>query len=329
MTHPDRRHALSILVGSAAACAVPLLARAEDRFPSRLVTLVVPQPPGGGADALCRQLQGKLQEALGQTVVIDNKAGAAGNIGTAAGLAAAADGYTVTLVNLSTMALNPHLYAKTGYAISDAQPVTWLASVANVIAVNPERMPAKTMTEFIALVRKSPGQYTYATAGNGSGNHLGGEMLKALAKIDLLHVPYKGGGPALTALLGGEVDSAVADPLAVLPHVKSGRLRALAVTSGKRAPALPDVPTVAESGVPGYEATSWAGIVVPKRTPGPVVDVLHKAFASALAAPDNAAKLASQLYEPVGAGPVEFAKFIASENEKWSKLIKQIGVRLD
>jgi tripartite-type tricarboxylate transporter receptor subunit TctC len=329
MTHARRRHILSILAGGAAVWAAPGLVRAQERFPSKPVTLLVPQPPGGGADALCRQLQGKLQEALGQPVVIENKAGAAGNIGTAAGLGAAADGYTVTFVNLSTMALNPHLYAKTGYAVSDAQPVTWLASVANIIAVNPERVPAKTMAEFIDLARKNPGKYTYATAGNGSGNHLGGEMLKSLAKIDLLHVPYKGGGPALTALLGGEVDSAVADPLAVLPHVKSGRLRALAVTSAKRAAALPDVPTVAESGVPGYEATSWAGIVVPKRTPPAVVEVLHKAFAAALAAPDNATKLASQLYEPVAAGPQEFARFIASENEKWSKVIKQIGVRLD
>lgn len=329
MTHAHRRRILSILAGGAAVWAAPALVRAQEKFPSKPVTLLVPQPPGGGADALCRQLQGKLQEALGQPVVIENKAGAAGNIGTAAGLSAAADGYTVTFVNLSTMALNPHLYTKTGYAVSDAQPVIWLASVANIIAVNPERVPVKTMAEFIELARKNPGKYTYATAGNGSGNHLGGEMLKSLAKIDLLHVPYKGGGPALTALLGGEVDSAVADPLAVLPHVKSGRLRALAVTSAKRAAALPDVPTVAESGVPGYEATSWAGIVVPKRTSGAAVEVLYKAFAAALAAPDNATKLASQLYEPVGAGPQEFARLIASENEKWSKVIKQIGVRLD
>lgn len=328
MTAIDRRRAVKTLLGGSVVLASPAL-WAQDRFPSKPVTLLVPQPAGGGADALCRTLQGKLQDALGQVVIIDNRGGAAGNIGTAAGLSAAGDGYTVTFVNLSTMALNPHLYAKPGYAVADAQPVIWLTSVANIVAVNPERVPAKSMAEFIELARKSPGKYTYATAGNGSGNHLGGEMLKALAKIDLLHVPYKGGGPALTALLGGEVDAAIADPLATLPHVKSGKLRALAVTSSKRAASLPDVPTVAESGVAGYEATSWAGIVVPKSTAPSTVEVIYKAFDKALKTPEISSKLASQLYEPVGAGPKEFAKLIASENDKWSKLIKQIGVRLD
>lgn len=324
----DRRRAVKTLLGGGALLASPML-WAQDRYPSKPVTLLVPQPAGGGADALCRSLQGKLQEALGQVVIIDNRGGAAGNIGTAAGLAAPGDGYTVTFVNLSTMALNPHLYAKPGYALADVQPVIWLTSVANIIAVNPERMPAKNLAEFIELARKNPGKYSYATAGNGSGNHLGGEMLKSMAKIDLLHVPYKGGGPALTALLGGEVEAAVADPLATLPHIKSGKLRALAVTSAKRSASLPDVPTVAESGVPGYEATSWAGIVVPKSTPPAVVETIYKAFDKALKTPEIASKLSAQLYEPVGAGPKEFAKLIASENDKWSKLIKQLGVRLD
>ncbi|HEU0199835.1 MAG TPA: tripartite tricarboxylate transporter substrate binding protein [Burkholderiaceae bacterium] len=298
-------------------------------FPSKPVVLLVPQPAGGGADALCRSLQARLSQALGQPVIIDNRGGAAGNIGTAAGMAAPADGHTVTFVNLSTMALNPYLYAKTGYAVSDMQPVIWLTSVANLFVVNPDRVSATTMRDFIALARKEPGKYTYGTAGNGSGNHLGGEMLKSMAKIDLVHVPYRGGAPAITALLGGEIDSAVADPLAVMPHIKSGKLRALAVTSSKRAAALPDVPTIAESGVPGYEATSWAGIVVPKATSTDAVDRLYKAFAGALKAPEVAEKLSSQLYEPVGAGPVEFARFIAAENDKWSKLIKQLGVRID
>ncbi|MBX3641783.1 MAG: tripartite tricarboxylate transporter substrate binding protein [Rubrivivax sp.] len=325
----DRRQVLKALLGTTSVLAAPGLLHAQDRYPNKLVTLVVPQPAGGGADALCRSLQGELQKALGQSVIIDNKGGAAGNIGTAAGLAAPADGYTVTFVNLSTMALNPHLYAKTGYSVADMQPVILLTSVANIIAVNPDKVPSKTLPEFLELVRKNPGKYTYATAGNGSGNHLGGEMLKSMAKIDLLHVPYKGGGPALTALLGGEVDAAVADPLATLPHIKSGKLRALAVTSAKRASALPDVPTVAESGVPGYEAASWAGIVVPKATPAPVVDALYKAFDKALKAPEVSSRLSSQLYEPVGMGPKEFARFAAAENEKWGKLIKQLNVKLD
>jgi tripartite-type tricarboxylate transporter receptor subunit TctC len=325
----NRRSALQNILGASTLICAPGLLRAQDRYPTKPITLVVPQPAGGGADALCRTLQGELQKALGQPVIIENKGGAAGNIGTAAGLAAPADGYTVTFVNLSTMALNPHLYAKTGYSVSDMQPVILLTSVANIIAVNPDKVPAKTLPEFIALARKNPGKFTYATAGNGSGNHLGGAMLESMAKIDLLHVPYKGGGPALNALLGGEVDAAVADPLATLPHIKAGKLRALAVTSAKRASALPDVPTVAESGVPGYEAASWAGIVVPKATPAPVVEALFKAFDGALKAPEVSSRLSSQLYEPVGAGPKEFARFAAAENDKWGKLIKQLGIQLD
>ena len=326
--HPSRRTVLRSLSIAPAICA-PTLLFAADAYPSRPITLVVPQPAGGGADALCRTLQGKLQTSLGQVVIIDNRGGAAGNIGTAFGSAAPADGYTVLFVNLSTMALNPHLYAKPGYVSSDLVPVTQLAAVANIIVVNPEKVPATTLPEFIALARKQPGKYTYATAGNGSGNHLGGEMLKRLAKVDLVHVPYKGGAPALNAVLGGEVDAAVADPLAALAHIKAGKLRALAVTSATRTRALPDIPTVAESGVPGYDASSWAGIVVPKGTPAAVVERLNQAFSEALKSPDIAARLSSQLYEPVGAGPQAFAKLIAAEDKKWSALIKELDVRLD
>jgi tripartite-type tricarboxylate transporter receptor subunit TctC len=323
-----RRHALKVLAYGAWVAEAPAVL-AQEAFPSKPLTLVVPQPVGGGADALCRLLQPRLQELLGQPVVIENKGGAAGNIGTAAGLKAAPDGYTVTFVNLSTMALNPHLYAKPGYTVADMQPVIWLASVSNIIVVNPDKVPARTMKEFIDLVRKSPGKLTYATAGNGSGNHLGGELLKGLAGMFMLHIPYRGGGPALTALLAGDVDAAVADPLAVLPHIKSGKLRALAVTSAKRSSALPDVPTVAESGIPGYEASSWAGIVVPRGTPAAVVEKLRSAFDQALRTPANASRLASQLYEPVGAGPAEFAKFAAAENTKWAAVIKRLDIKLD
>jgi tripartite-type tricarboxylate transporter receptor subunit TctC len=328
MTDPRRRTTLRGLLAAPAALACPWL-RAAEAYPARPVTLLVPQPAGGGADALCRAMQGRLQEALGQPVVIDNRGGAAGNIGTAVGMAAPADGYTVTFVNLSTMALNPYLYAKPGYSVAEMQPVIYLTSVANLFCVNPDKVKAATMRDFIAAARQAPGRYTYGTAGNGSGNHLGGEMLKSLAKIDLVHIPYKGGGPAMTALLGGETDSSVADPLAAMPHLKSGKIRALAVTSATRTQALPEVPTIAESGVPGYEATSWNGIVVPKATAPEIVESLYKAFAAALKAPDVAGRLSSQLYEPVGRGPKEFAAFIASENEKWSALIKRLGVRLD
>ena len=322
-----RRAVLKSLAGGPLAMALPALA--ADAYPSRPITLLVPQPAGGGADALCRVLQPKVQESLKQTLVIDNRAGAAGNIGTTVGLAAAPDGYTVTFVNLATVALNPHLYAKTGYKVADMQPVALLAKVANIIVVNPAKVPANTLKELIAQAKQAPGKLTYGTAGNGSGNHLGGEMLKKMAGIDILHVPYKGGAPAVNAVLAGEVDMAVADPLAVLAHVKAGTLRALAVTSATRSKFIPDLPTVAESGVPGYDASSLAGLVVPKGTPSAIVDRLHKAFAQALKAPDIANRLASQLYEPSGAGPAEFAALMAKEDARWAGLIKQLNIQLD
>ncbi|SOY61668.1 Bug family tripartite tricarboxylate transporter substrate binding protein [Cupriavidus taiwanensis] len=318
--------ALAPFAGGAGALTSPL-AWAQDKFPSKSVTFIVPQAAGGGADLLCRTVQAKAQESLGQSIIIDNRPGAAGNIGTVAGARAAPDGYTMTFVNLSTMALNPHLYSKPGYSVADFDPLVWMASVANILVVNPN-VPAKTLQEFIALAKSKPGKLTYSSAGNGSGNHLGGEMLKTMAQIDLVHVPYKGGAPAVVAVLGGEVDASIADPLAALPHIKSGKLRALAVTSAKRAAGLPEVPAIAEV-VKGYEATSWAGAVVPKGTPSAISQKLSQALVAGLKDAANAEKLRSQLYEPTAGSSAEFATLIRKENEKWSKLIKQLGMRID
>jgi tripartite-type tricarboxylate transporter receptor subunit TctC len=311
----------------------PLLASstwtlAQDKFPSRPITLIVPQPAGGDADAFCRSLQAKMQELLGQPVVIDNRGGAAGNIGTAIGAKAQPDGYTVTFVNQSTMALNPHLYPSTGYSLDQFEPVSYLASVDLLICAHPS-VPASNLKEFLELARKSPGRLNYGTAGNGSANHLAGEMLKSMAKVDITHVPYKGGGPALNAALAGEVQSVVAFPLAALPHVKAGKLKALAVTGSKRAKALPDVPTVAESGVAGYEFSSWFGFVVPKGTPEPVIQRLNAAAAGALKTPETTERLLAGMTQPVGAGPKEFRDLIGRENARWSKLIKQYNLKID
>jgi tripartite-type tricarboxylate transporter receptor subunit TctC len=234
----------------------------------------------------------------------------------------------LVFVNMSTMAINPHIYTKPGYAVADFVPVTNMASTTNLICVNPA-VEAKTMVEFIARAKAKPGSLTYATAGNGSENHLMGELLKSMAGIDLVHVPYKGGGPAVIATIGGEVSSIVADPLSAVSHVKSGKLRALAVTSAKRVKALPDVSTVAESGVPGYEAAGWRALVMPKGTSKEIAAKVHAATVSALKDPAVSEKLTAQLYEPIGNAPEEFAAFIRSENEKWGKLIKQIGLRID
>jgi len=316
----------------AGAAAVPLtfsgLAFSQDKFPSKPVTLIVPQPAGGDADVVCRTLQTKMQEVLGQAVIIDNRGGAGGNIGTALGAKAAPDGYTVTFVNQGTMALNPSLYPSTGYKVSDLAPVTWLASIDLIIVANPS-VPANSLKEFLELARKEPGKYTYGTAGNGSANHLAGEMLKSMAKVDITHVPYKGGAPAIVAVLGGEISTVVAFPLAALPHIKSGKLKALAVTGKKRSKALPDVPTVAESGVSGYEFASWFGLTVPKGTPEPIIQKIHTAVAAALKDKDVAEKLSSGMTEPVGAGPKEFGELIQRESDRWSKLIKQYGMKID
>jgi len=317
----------------ASAAALPLSvagkwALAQDKFPSKPITLIVPQPAGGDADVVCRSLQKKMQEVLGQPVVIDNRGGAGGNIGTALGAKAAPDGYTVTFVNQGTMALNPSLYPNAGYKVEGLAPVTWLTSIDLVIVAHPS-VPANNLKEFLELARKEPGKYTYGTAGNGSANHLAGEMLKSMAKVDITHVPYKGGGPAIIALLGGEISTAVAFPLAALPHIRSGKLKALAVTGKQRVKALPDVPTVAESGVSGYEFVSWMGLTVPKGTPDGVIQAIHSAAAAALKEKDVAERLSAGMTEPVGAGPKEFGDLISREGQRWSKLIKQFGMKID
>ena len=287
----------------------------QDKFPSKPVTLIVPQPAGGDADVVCRSIQTKMQEVLGQAVIIDNRAGAGGNIGTALGAKAAPDGYTVTFVNQGTMALNPSLYPSTGYKVDSFAPVTWLTSIDLVIVAHPS-VPANNLKEFLELAKKEPGKFTYGTAGNGSANHLAGEMLKSMAKVDITHVPYKGGAPAIVALLGGEISTVVAFPLAALPHVKAGKLKALAVTGKKRSKALPDVPTVAESGVGGYEFSSWMGLTVPKGTPDAVIQKIHVAASAALKEKEVAEKLSSGMTEPVAAGPEECGELIQREMER-------------
>jgi tripartite-type tricarboxylate transporter receptor subunit TctC len=288
----------------------------------------VPQPAGGGADVLVRTIQQKMQELLGQPVFIDNKPGAAGNIGTIEGARSAPDGYTIVFVNMSTMAINPHVYTKPGFSLKDFMPVTNMASVTNLICVHPA-VPAKTLKEFLDLARAKPGVLNYGTAGIGSENHLMGELLKSMAKVDIQHVPFRGGGPAVIAAVGGQVEAIVADPLSALTQVKAGMLRALAVTSAERVSSLPDVPTVAEGGVPGYAATGWRAAVLPVGTPPEVAAKIHAAITGALKDPQIAARLREQLYEPVGDTPEDFAKFIEVEDEKWSKLIAQIKLRIE
>jgi len=321
-----RRRLLQAL--GAGAIGLPLGSRAQARYPVKPVTIIVSQPAGGDADALCRSLQPKMQEVLGQSVIIDNHGGAGGNIGTALAAKAAPDGYRVGFVNQGTMAFNPHLYPSPGYRVDDFVPVCWMTSINLVIACNPA-IPASNLAEFLALARKEPGKYTYGTAGNGSANHLAGEMLKTMAKVDITHVPFRGGGPAIIATIGGDISSVVAFPLAALPQIKAGKLKALAVTGAKRAAALANVPTVAESGVKDYEFTSWMGLMLPKGSPQEAVDRIYQATAAALKVPDVAEKLQAAMTEPIGAGPKEFGELIARENARWARLIRQFNVKID
>lgn len=303
-------------------------AGAQSTYPTKPVTLLVPQPAGGDADAFCRTLQPRMQEFLGQPVVVDNRGGAAGNIGTAAGARAAADGHTVTFVNQGTMAINPHLYANAGFTVDQFIPVTHLASVDLVICAHPS-VKANNLQELLEHARKAPGSFNYGTAGNGSANHMAGELLKSMANVFITHIPYRGGGPAITAALGGEIQLVVAFPLAAMQHIKAGKLKALAVTGPKRSTALPDVPTVAESGVKGYEFSSWFGLVLPKGTPDAVVAKVQGAAQHALKTPAIAEKLLAGMTRPVGSDPKEFAELITKESAQWGKLIKQLGIKLD
>ena len=327
MSRFSRRRLLQTLSAIAAPSFV-LNAQPQTSYPNKPVTLIVPQPAGGDADAFCRTLQPKMQEFLGQSMVIDNRGGAAGNIGTTAGARAAADGYTVTFVNQGTMAVNPHLYPNPGYAVEQLIPVTQLSSIDLLICAHPS-VKANNLKELLELARKFPGTLNYGTAGSGSANHLAGELLKSMAGVDITHVPYKGGGPAITAALGGEIQLVVAFPLAAMAHVKAGKLKALAVTGNKRSAALPDVPTVAESGVKGYDFSSWFGLALPKGTPADIVTKVHDAAVHALKTPAIAEKLLSGMTRPVGSSPKEFADLIAKESAQWNKLIKQLNIKID
>jgi tripartite-type tricarboxylate transporter receptor subunit TctC len=330
--HLSRRQALRATASWSAAglivTAAPWARAQSATYPNKPVTLLVPQPAGGDADVFCRTLQSKMAEFLGQAVVIDNRGGAAGNIGTAAGARAAADGYTITFVNQGTMSINPHLYPSTGFTVDQFTPVSHLASVELVICAHPS-VKANNLKELLDLARKNPGQLNFATAGSGSANHIAGELLKSMAGVFITHIPYRGGGPALIATMGGEVQLAVAFPLAALGHIRSGKLKALAVTGPKRSAALPEVPTVAESGVKGYEFASWFGFMLPKGTPADIVSKVREAALHALKTPAVADKLLAGMTRPVGSTPKEFADLIAKESEQWGRLIKQLHVKID
>jgi tripartite-type tricarboxylate transporter receptor subunit TctC len=309
----------------ALACA-PAMALAQ-AYPSKPLRLVVPYSPGGGADNAARILAIRLSTTLGQTVVIDNRPGGSGMIGAQAVAQAEPDGYTV-LYDASAFAVNPALRKMAFDPAKDLVPVSLAVTVPNIFVV-PPNAPYKTVQEFVDYARKNPGKLTYASYGAGSAAHLIGELLKARAGIDLLHVPYKGGAPALTDLMGGQVDSYFANAASGMSYVKSGKLRALAVTSGKRMAAMPDVPTLAESGFKDFEVLEWNGFFVPKGTPDEVVARLAKEVQAAVKDPATRQKLEGLGLDPVGSTPQEFGKFVQAEMARWAGLVKSNRITVD
>ena len=313
----------------AAIALVPQFVAAQ-KYPEKSIRFIAPYAPGGSTDMLTRTLAAKLTEALGQSVVADNRPGAGGNIGTDIVAKSAPDGYTILLAPVSPMAINVTLYGnKLPFnPEKDFAPITLVAKVPLVIVVN-LGVPAKTLQEFIALVKSRPGKMTYGSSGNGSSNHLTGAMLMSAARLDMVHVPYKGGGPGMVALLGGEIDMMVAQiPSSKQLHV-SGKVRALAVSGAKRSAAMPDIPTMIESGLAGFEATSWYCVVAPAGTPKAIIDRLNTEIVKALNTPEMRQRLADDGAEVEPSTPAELARFVHAEIAKWAKAVKDSGERID
>lgn len=304
-------------------------AHAQVWSPSRPIRLIVPYGPGGSSDVIARSLAAEMSKSLGQQIVVDNKAGGQGVIAMQETVRAAPDGYTIVLGHVGTLAVNPAMMNKLPYdAVKDFVPITLLAKVPMVFAVGPN-VRAKTLPEFLAQAKASPGKLNYGSAGNGSAGHLAFEMLKVTADVDVMHVPYKGTGAQMTDLLGGNIDAAAAGLPGFLPHVKSGQLRILAVGSAARLPSVPEVPTVAEQGYPGFESSQWFGLMAPAKTPAAVVDRLHAEAVKALASQAVRHRLAEDSSTPVGQGSQEFSRFIGEEQKRWGAVVRSAKLKAD
>jgi len=296
------------------------------QFPNKPVTIVVGFEPGGGTDTTARILQGPLGEQIGQQVIVENRAGAGGNIAVDHVAKAAPDGYTIVLANVGALAVNPHIL-KTPYdPLKDLVPISMAAEFANVLVVQPA-LPIQTVADYINHAKKNAGKLTYASSGIGGAGHLSGELLRAVAKIDIVHVPYKGGGPAMQGFLGGQVDSFFATPISSVSQIRAGKARAIATTGSKRAALMPEVPTIAEQGFPGYEALNWYGFLAPRGTPKDVIERLNREIVKALANPQAVTALHKTGTEPKSSTPEEFAQYIKREYDTWGKVVKEAGIK--
>jgi tripartite-type tricarboxylate transporter receptor subunit TctC len=308
----------------------PIASNAQTAYPTKPVHIVVGFAAGGGTDIMTRIVAPRLAEKLGQPVIVENRPGSGGNIATEAVVRAAPDGYTLLMGTIAALAVNPSLYKDLPFdPVTDLAPISLGVSLANVVVVSPS-LPAKTLPELITLAKQRPGKITYSSSGNGTGGHLSGALFESMAGVQLMHVPYKSGGQAMTDLLGGHVDMSFAAAPGALPQIKAGKIRALAVTTRERSAFLPDVPTVAEaSGIKGYESTNWYGLVGPAKLPRAIIDKLNEAMRDALTNPAIREKLALQGLESTPSSPEEFGTFLRSEIAKWGKVIRDTNTRPD
>jgi tripartite-type tricarboxylate transporter receptor subunit TctC len=300
----------------------------QGSYPTKPVRLIVPWPPGGGADVLSRMLSPKLGEALGQQVIVDNRGGAAGNIGAELAAKSPPDGYTIAFAYSGTHSINPSIYSKMAFRESDFAPIIWLSSVPQVVVVHPS-LPVKNVKDLVALAKSKPGELSYGSSGSGAINHLTGELFNSMTGTKLVHVPYKGGGPAAVALLSGEIALIFGEPASLVGYIKSGRVRPIAVTSAKRSLSFPELPTVGESGVPGYEVTSWNGMLAPAGTSPEIVRRLNAEFNKIVSEPEMHKRMLANGYEAVGGPPEKFGEWIRAETAKWAPIVKKAGVRVD
>ena len=330
-SHATRRFALgsiasAVVLGAGLLGGTSALAQA---YPTKPVTIIVPFAAGGTTDILARIIGQALTAELGQSVVVDNRAGAGGNIGGQAAAKATPDGHTLFMGTVGTHAINASLYKKMPFdPVKDFAPLTRVANVPNLLVANPAQ-PYKSVKDLIAYAKANPGKVNFGSSGNGSSIHLSGELFKSLAKVDMQHAPYKGSAPAVTDLLGNQIGIMFDNMPSAIQHVRSGKLVPLAVTTAKRSPELPNVPTIAEAGVPGYEATSWFGMFAPAGTPAPVLAKLNAAIVKVLAQPDVKKKINEQGAEVYSETPEQFAAFIQAESVKWGKVVKESGASLD
>jgi tripartite-type tricarboxylate transporter receptor subunit TctC len=316
------------LAGALAIAVLPALALAQ-AYPSKPVTVVVPWPPGGPSDIAARPMAKGLSEGLKQSFIIDNRGGAGGNIGSAMVAKAAPDGYTLLITSSAPIVINPSLYKQMPFdPPKDLAPITNLLRVPLILAVNPS-VPAKNLSELIAYVNSQKGKIQYASSGNGTPQHLTGELFKSMAKLDMIHVPYKGSAPAITDLVGGHVPIMFDSAIAILPQIKAGKVRPIAITSAKRSAILPDVPTFTEAGMKGFESYAWYGFFAPAKTPRDIIDKLNAEALKVMKGPEWQKILADTGSEYVGETPAQFGEFMKAEATKWAKVVKESGATID